>query len=111
MPIDVAKQDRYFAFRLDGVTAAFEERGGERGCLLRTLTNTRPTPATVVVRLPGGGGGAACFAALSEVGGLPTAGGGLRSPDRVRYLRRRVVAGRGTAQEGEQVQVGRVQPI
>ena len=52
--IDVARQDRCFVFRLDGVTAAFEERGGERSCLLRTLTNTRPTPATVVVRLEGG---------------------------------------------------------
>jgi len=27
MPIDVARQDRCFAFRLDGVTAALEKRG------------------------------------------------------------------------------------
>lgn len=30
-PIDVARPDRCFAFRLDGVTAAFEKRGGQCG--------------------------------------------------------------------------------
>jgi hypothetical protein len=34
-------------------------------------------------------GGAACLAALSKVGGLPTAGDGRRGPDRVRDLGRR----------------------
>ncbi len=47
------RQNRYFAFRLDGVTAALEKRGKERGYLLHTLTNTRPAPATVVVQLWG----------------------------------------------------------
>lgn len=54
--IDVARQDRCFAFRVGGVTAALEERerGGEHSCMLWTLTNTWPTPATIVVRLQGG---------------------------------------------------------
>jgi hypothetical protein len=51
----VARQDRCFTFlRLDGVTAAFEKRGGKHGYLFWMLTNTRPNPATVVVRLEGG---------------------------------------------------------
>jgi hypothetical protein len=53
MQIDVARRDGCFAVCREGVTAALEERerGREHNCLLRTLTNTRPTPATVVVRL------------------------------------------------------------
>ena len=50
-PIDEAGQDRCFIFRLDGVTAAFEKRGGESCCLVWTLANARPTPAAVVLRL------------------------------------------------------------
>jgi len=34
-PIDVARPDRCFSFRLDGITAAFEKRGRERACLLK----------------------------------------------------------------------------
>jgi hypothetical protein len=52
--IDVARQDRSSTLRLDGIVVAFEQCETGQGCLLRTLTNTRPTPATVVVRLRGG---------------------------------------------------------
>jgi hypothetical protein len=54
MTIDVIRQNRCFALHLDGVTAAYEEQCEGRGCLLLTLTNTQPTPATAVVPLEGG---------------------------------------------------------
>ena len=47
---NVTRQDHCFACRLDGVTAAFEERSEECSCLLWTLTNIRPTSTAVVVR-------------------------------------------------------------
>jgi len=50
----VAGQDRCFALRLAKFTAALKKRGGRCSCLLRTLTNTRPPSATVVVRLQRG---------------------------------------------------------
>lgn len=49
----MTEQDRNFVFRQDGVTAVFAEQPGEHSCLLRTLTNTRSTHASVVIRLEG----------------------------------------------------------
>lgn len=53
MLVDTREQARSFALRLDGVPAALEKRNRKHSHLLLVLTNTRPTPATVIVRSQG----------------------------------------------------------
>jgi hypothetical protein len=50
----MGNRDRYFAFRLNGVTAAFEVRDEQNDCLLRSMTNCRPLRVGVFLRLRGG---------------------------------------------------------
>lgn len=47
-------EGRTLALRANGVTAAFEVEAAGGPCLLHSLTNSRPSIATVLLRLPGG---------------------------------------------------------
>jgi hypothetical protein len=76
------EQDRCFVFRQDGVTAVFAEQPGERSCLLRTLTNTRSTHASVVIRLEGDQVARFTLLPFQKLGVYPAmvvAGGGARA--------------------------------
>lgn len=50
----VRGEGRTLALRANGVTAAFELEAAGGPCLLHSLTNSRPSIATVLLRLPGG---------------------------------------------------------
>ena len=46
--------DRNFVLRMDGITAAFDERSSECCCYLKTLTNARSRRASAVISFPDG---------------------------------------------------------
>ena len=48
-------QDSSYALTLNGITVGFEERPRKNRCYLKSLTNTRSSPGSVVVALPNGG--------------------------------------------------------
>ena len=47
--VDTERQSRRFGLRLNGITAAFEERPMDNRCFLVTLTNTRSTALNAVI--------------------------------------------------------------
>ena len=52
--MDLLMRNHCHTLRLDGVTAAMEERHRDHRCFLKTLSNTRHRPVTVALVFPDG---------------------------------------------------------